>query len=198
MFPGIRVLDIDMRITGGTGRGRKLAQLKGQGIRPTSDRVREAVFNMLGQDLTGWIVLDLFAGTGAFGIDAISRGASQAVFVDHSTQAIELIKRNLFLCGFEQKALVVKADLAADMDLGKHSALPRFFDAAFMDPPYRSGLIPRTCRLLTTGGVLKPKAVVIAETAKNESLPDVIEGLTAAQEKTYGDTKISIFFYEDE
>ncbi|MFO8088278.1 MAG: 16S rRNA (guanine(966)-N(2))-methyltransferase RsmD [Desulfatiglandaceae bacterium] len=187
-----------MRITGGINRGRKLAQLKGPALRPTADKVREAVFNMLGQDLTGWKVLDLFAGTGAFGIDAISRGAARVVFVDDSKQAIELIKRNISLCGFEQKALVVKADLRGAIDFRKCAGQSDFFDAAFIDPPYRSGLIPSVCSMLVVGGVLKPNACIIAETAKNESLPDLIRGLNPVREKIYGDTKISIFFYEDE
>jgi 16S rRNA (guanine966-N2)-methyltransferase len=187
-----------VRITGGISRGRKLAQLKGPNLRPTADKVRGAVFNMLGQDLTGWRVLDLFAGTGAFGIDAISRGAATVVFVDYSKHAVELIKRNISICGFEQKALVVKADLRSDIAFGKCEAQFDFFDVAFLDPPYESGLIPRVCRMLTVRGLLRPNAWVIAETARNESLPGLIQGLIPVQEKIYGDTKISIFFYEDE
>lgn len=186
-----------MRITGGINRGRKLAQLKVPAIRPTSDKVREAVFNMLGQDLTGWNVLDLFAGTGAFGIDAISRGAARVVFVDFSKQAVDLIKRNLSLCGFEEKASVVMADLRGDIDFGKFAGGIDSIDAVFIDPPYRSALIPRVCSMMAIHGVLRPNASIIAETAKNESLPELIGGFRPVQEKIYGDTKISIFCYED-
>jgi 16S rRNA (guanine966-N2)-methyltransferase len=186
-----------VRITGGIDRGRNLAQLKIPAVRPTSDKVREAVFNMLGQDLTGWNLLDLFAGTGAFGIDAISRGAARVVFVDFSKQAVDLIKRNLSLCGFEEKASVVMADLRGDIDFGKVSGGPGSVDAVFIDPPYGSGLIPRVCSMMVACGVLKPDAGIIAETAKNESLPELIGGFRPVQEKIYGDTKISIFCYED-
>jgi 16S rRNA (guanine966-N2)-methyltransferase len=187
-----------VRITGGINRGRKLAQPKGSALRPTSDKVRQAVFNLLGQDLTGWNVLDLFAGTGAFGVDAISRGAARVVFVDHSKQAVELIHRNIALCGFERKALVVKADLRGDIDFEKAAGNTAFFDAAFLDPPYRSGLVPGVCGRLTAGGVLKPNARIIVETARDEPSAGLVRGLIPVREKIYGDTKISIFFYEDE
>jgi len=187
-----------VRITAGINRGRKLAQPQGSAVRPTSDKVREAVFNMLGQDLTGWTVLDLFAGTGAFGIDALSRGAARVVFVDHSKQAVEVIKRNMTLCGFEEKASVLMADLRGDIDFGKFAGGLDSVDAAFLDPPYRSGLIPSVCSMLAACGMLKPKARIIAETARKESLTGLTRAFIPVQEKIYGDTKISIFFYEDE
>ena len=100
-----------MRITGGEARGRHLESPKGMAIRPTSDRVREAVFNIIGQDLSGIRVLDLFAGTGSLGIEALSRGASHAFFVDNSQKSIYLIKKNLVLCGYQDSASVVKINL---------------------------------------------------------------------------------------
>ena len=101
-----------MRITGGEKRGRRLASFKGSRIRPTSDRVREAIFNLLGQQMRGYRVLDLFAGTGALGIEAISRGARDAVFVDHSPEALQLIRKNLSLCGYEGRARLLRRDLS--------------------------------------------------------------------------------------
>jgi 16S rRNA G966 N2-methylase RsmD len=102
------------------------------------------------------------------------------------------------MCGFEHKTSVIKTDLGTDTDLGKYTGTPEGFDAVFMDPPYQSGLIPHVSRLLTTGGMLRPDAYVIAETAKDEPLPGPIEGLIPVRAKTYGDTRISVFFCEDE
>ena len=101
-----------MRITGGQAKGRLLASLKGWNIRPTSDRVREAVFSLIGQDVTDFKVLDLFAGTGCLGIEALSRGASRALFIDNSIQSIKLIKKNLARCGYESLGFVWKKDLS--------------------------------------------------------------------------------------
>lgn len=187
-----------VRITGGTKRGRRLAPLTIPGIRPTSDRAREAVFNMLGRDLTGYTVLDLFAGTGAFGIDALSRGAASAVFVDSSPGAVELIARNIGLCGFQRVSSVVKADLTVGIDLGDRPGTPARFDVIFIDPPYRSGLVPRLCRQIVADGLLKPGGCVVAETGRNETLSGTFEGLVSGRVRTYGDTKISIFLCEGE
>ena len=186
-----------MRITGGNIRGRKLASFKGTGIRPTSDRAREAVFNLLGQDLDGCSVLDLFAGTGAFGLDALSRGALRAVFVDGSLEAVSLIKRNIALCGFEERSEVIRADLQVFLDPERASGLPGGFHLVFIDPPYRSGLVPAICRALAARRLLEPRARIVAETAKSEPVPEVIEGFFAARVRTYGDTKISIYSSEN-
>lgn len=187
-----------MRITGGTHRGRRLSAPKTPGIRPTSDRARESVFNLLGQYLTGHTVLDLFAGTGAFGMDALSRGAEWAVFVDNCPEAIALITRNIDLCGFRQRSSVIKSDLSVAIDLGKDRHLPDRFDVIFVDPPYRSGMIPRLCRLIAAGRLLTPGGRVVAETSAGERLPGSIENLVQTRARTYGDTKITIFLYEDE
>jgi 16S rRNA (guanine966-N2)-methyltransferase len=186
-----------VRITGGIHKGRKLLEFKSPGIRPTSDRVREAVFNLLGQDFTGKRVIDLFAGTGAFGIDAVSRGAARAIFVDYSTQAVALIRRNIALLALENMTSVVKADLVANIDFGKHPHISGRFDIAFMDPPYRSGLIQPVLLRLRAGDMLVPDACIVAESSKSEPPPTVIKGLIPFKEKTYGDTRISIFFHED-
>ena len=100
-----------MRITGGQVRGRILASPQGLKIRPTTDRVREAIFNIIGQDLSGLKVLDLFAGTGCLGLEALSRGALSALFIDNSQQAIKLIKKNLALCGYQTSGTVLRRDL---------------------------------------------------------------------------------------
>ena len=104
-----------MRVTGGQARGRRMETVEGFKIRPTSDRVREAVFNLLGQDLSGLRVLDLFAGTGSLAIESLSRGASHAVIVDKSEQSIDLIRKNLRQVGFENRGIVLKKDLTSGL-----------------------------------------------------------------------------------
>ncbi|MBW2217733.1 MAG: RsmD family RNA methyltransferase, partial [Deltaproteobacteria bacterium] len=106
-----RIPNTLMRITGGQVKGRIIASPKGMNIRPTSDRVREAIFNLIGQDLSGLKVLDLFAGTGSLGLESLSRGTQHAVFIDNSQQALKLIRKNLVTCGFENSGTVLRRDL---------------------------------------------------------------------------------------
>jgi len=128
-------------------KGRRLANLKGVTIRPTSDIVRGAIFDILGQTLTDLRVLDLFAGTGSLGIESLSRGAKKAVFVDSSYRAISIIKNNLIRCGYEELSMIIRAKLPNGLphvqDLGGDQ-----FDVVFIDPPYRKGYIRPTIHKL--------------------------------------------------
>ena len=174
-----------MRITGGKARGRILAPLKGSKIRPTSDRVREAIFSLIGQDTTGLRVLDLFAGTGCLGIEAISRGAIEALFVDNSFQSIKLIEKNLDLCGFESVGSVLKMDLSKGFP-GASPLMKEKFDLVFIDPPYKKKVIPQ---------VLTELSIVVAETLKADTMSGTLGKLYLDNSKTYGQTKISIYRY---
>jgi 16S rRNA (guanine(966)-N(2))-methyltransferase RsmD len=135
--------------------------------------VREAVFNILGNDLTGLTVLDLFAGTGCMGIEALSRGASDAFFIDNSRKSLGLIKKNLIKCGFEKSGVLLNHDILTGLDankrLGKIS-----IDLVFIDPPYGMDLIP-------------------PESLKSDILPDDIENLHAIDFRIYGETKITFY-----
>lgn len=181
-----------MKITGGRSRGRVLSSLKGMDIRPTSSKVREAIFNLLGQDMSGLKVLDAFAGTGILGIEALSRGADEAVFIDKSSLSIQLIKKNLALCGYEDMARVLKRDI---MDGSKFDSLAEGgrFDVAFIDPPYGKDILPAVLKLLSHSGVLNPGAVVVTESAKIDPLPERSGFLALSGRKIYGDTKIDIY-----
>src|SRR5512139_37752 len=125
-----------MRITGGRLRGRRLASFRGLEIRPTSDRVREAIFDLLGHHLAGERVLDLFAGTGSLRIEALSRGAAWALFIDRSPKALKLIVKNLKLCGLESQGAVLLKDLLKGFPR-RHRLLEEKMDLVFVDPPYR-------------------------------------------------------------
>jgi 16S rRNA (guanine966-N2)-methyltransferase len=186
-----------MRITGGEAKGRRLASLKGSKIRPTSDRVREAIFNLIGQHVAGFRVLDLFAGTGSLGIEALSRGASWALFIDHSLQSIKQIKKNLAICGYDQSASVLKKELTKGLPW-KHPQMKEKFDLIFIDPPYDKKIIPRLLRELLKREILASPSLVIAETSKEDVLPAVLEKLKLVDTRIYGDTKISIFQYGDD
>jgi len=181
-----------VRITGGELRGRHLAHFKGSRIRPTSDRVREAIFSLLGQDLSGVRVLDLFAGTGILGIEAISRGAQGAVFVDHSHESLRLIRRNLVLCGYGGLGRVFQKDLTRG--LPRRSVLMKGrFDLVFVDPPYRRDFLPPVLEDLAVGDILASPATVVVEVSKEDELPEGRGTLILVKTRTYGDTKICIY-----
>lgn len=181
-----------MRITGGRDKGRRLALVQGSDIRPTTDQVREAIFNLIGQDLTGLKVLDLFAGTGSLGIEALSRGAVRAMFLDNSVRAVRLIKKNLSLCGYEAKGFILKKDLIRGFPW-KHTLVKKKFDLVFIDPPYGKSLIPPLLKELTERGGLAAGSIVVAESSKGESLPEALGKLQLVKIKIYGDTRINIY-----
>ncbi len=178
-------------------KGRHLAPLKGLSIRPTSDRVREAIFNLLGQDVRDLKVLDLFAGTGSLGIEALSRGASRALFVDNSGRSLKLIEKNLALCGYGPLGSILKKDLIRGLP-GKISPLKKKIDLVFIDPPYGKKLIPPLLEELCDKEILAAPSVVVAESQKTDKLPVTIGDLQLADSRTYGDTKISMFHYGDD
>lgn len=190
-----------MRITGGSARGRRLAA-PGSGrdvIRPTCDRVREALFNLLGPRPAGSRVLDLFAGTGALGIEALSRGAVFALFVDRSLTAGRLIETNLRACLVHPAAAFVRLNLATAANLAPLGAglEPGIaFDLVFLDPPYRQHLADRVLPLLEPAGLLNPGAVVIVEEHALAELPEQIGALTLTDRRRYGETGLWIFRHQ--
>ncbi len=161
-----------MRIVAGIHRGRTLRAPAGHAIRPTLDRVREAVFNVLAHGIAwdgigGARVLDLFAGAGALGLEALSRGAAHAVFVDRDDGALAAIRGNAAALGEGERVTVIKADATR---LGIASAGERGFTLAFLDPPYGQGLVAPTLRALAAGGWLVQGAIVVVETGAAEAL----------------------------
>ena len=184
-----------MRITGGLVRGRVLSGPKGLLIRPTSDRVREAIFNILGQDLTGFNVLDLFSGTGSLGLEALSRGASRAVFVDKLRQSVNLTKKNIDVCGFLRSVVILRKDLTKGFPW-EHPSLSGKFDLIFLDPPYRKDLIPPLLSEISSEEKLSAGARVVVESDKKEDLPFSFTDLEMETLRYYGDTMITIYKYE--
>lgn len=187
-----------MRITGGSARGRKLAAPKsGQAhIRPTCDRVREALFNILADRIAGSNVLDLFAGTGAIGIEALSRGAAFALFVDQSLEAGRLIETNLRTCFHQPQAAFVQLNLAASVHLQPvQTKMPPAtrFDLVFMDPPYQKKLAEQVLAMVQKSNILADNALVIVEEHRSVILPAEVGFLTILDQRHYGETRI--WFY---
>jgi 16S rRNA (guanine966-N2)-methyltransferase len=182
-----------MRITGGTLGGRRLAAPDDDRIRPTSDKTRQAIFNILahkhfgiGFALEGVAVADLFAGTGALGIEALSRGAKFCLFVDDSAESRALIRENVEALGLTGLTKIWRRDAADLGPLGAGAGGP--FGLVFLDPPYRKGLVPRALKSLKDGGWLTEKALLMAETSKGEDI--ATEGFTRLDRRDYGETEI--------
>jgi len=176
-------------------KGRRLASIQGLDIRPTSDLVREAIFNLIGQDILGIKVLDLFAGTGSLGIEALSRGAIEALFIDKSIQAIKQINKNLQRCGFEAAGSIIKKDLGRGLPRNR-AFLKRRFGLVFMDPPYGQALIAPLLKELSDRKMLSPASIVVTESSKIDMLPAELGALQRVNGRTYGETRINIYHYE--
>jgi 16S rRNA (guanine966-N2)-methyltransferase len=185
-----------MRVTGGKSKGRNLASIKGASIRPTSSKVREAIFNLLGQDINGLKVLDLFAGTGILGIEALSRGALRALFVDNSYLAVKIIKKNLKLCELDNSGVVLKKDIMRGLPL-EHPFINMGIDLVFIDPPYGKNLIPCTLEQLNKGEILTSSSIVVTESLRDDKLPIRAGTLHLFDTRVYGETKIDIYRRED-
>lgn len=174
------------RIIAGTARGRRLAAPRGLGTRPTSEKVRGAVFNLLGQFFEGGAVLDLFAGTGALALEALSRGCERAVCVEGDRAAAEVIRGNAERCGFAGRVEVIRAPVQSAL-----SRLPAGgFDLVFIDPPYADG---PDAALLGASAVARAGARVVAEHDARRPPPDQVGALTLLDRRSYGDTGVSIY-----
>jgi len=185
-----------VRITGGSARGRKLLPPKTDHIRPTCDRVREALFNILGPRLQGAQVLDCFAGTGSLGIEALSRGADFALFVDQSLEAGRLIEANLRSTIAKPKAAFERLNLAAATTLQpvlRYLPPASRFDCIFMDPPYRKGLALKVLTMIDQDDILAPDGLVVAEEQAQVELPRDIGDLHLNDHRRYGETGLWFF-----
>ncbi|MBQ6496692.1 MAG: 16S rRNA (guanine(966)-N(2))-methyltransferase RsmD [Firmicutes bacterium] len=177
-----------MRVITGKYKGRKLNSPENYAIRPTSDKAKEALFSILTAEIYGARVLDLFAGTGSLGIEALSRGAEYCVFADASRASLNLIKSNLEHCKVEEETRVLAGDYRKVL-----ANLNEPFDIILLDPPYGKGLIPDAIRLISEGDLLKEGGVIIAEHRKEEDLPETIGKYQKEKDRRYGIVKLSIY-----
>jgi 16S rRNA (guanine966-N2)-methyltransferase len=184
-----------MRITAGKFKAHALVAPGDAGVRPTSDKVRQAIFNILEHKdfgfaftLEGARVVDLFAGTGAMGLEAVSRGARYCLFVDDAAASRALIRQNVEAFGLTGVTKIWRRDAAT---LGPLDTLAPF-DLAFLDPPYRKGLLALALAGLRSGGWLNAPALIVAEMAEDEDLPST-DGYAMLDDRVYGDTRVVIF-----
>ena len=182
-----------MRIISGTLRGKKLHPFQGKGIRPTSDRTREAIFNILSDRVPGAIVLDLFAGSGALGIEALSRGADMATFIDMAPAAVSLLDKNLRACFLENRAHIITWDIERNLDCLQ--SRDRLYTLIFMDPPYHKGLLLNTLSHLKKCKALAPGACLVLEHGNIDELPLSIADFKRLDQRRYGKTLVSFLGY---
>lgn len=187
-----------MRITGGMIKGRRLADMRGLAIRPTSDRVRSSIFNILGQDLTGLSVLDLFAGTGSLGIESLSRGAMRAVLIDKSRIALAVIKKNITICGYAAHSAILREKLPEGLSHVRTHGYGSF-DLIFLDPPYESGHIEPTLYGLVERNLLARDSIIVVEssTSADDPLPLGVPNLRLNKTRAYGTTLIGFYAYHE-
>lgn len=175
-----------MRVITGLARGRRLETLSGDDVRPTSDRIKEAVFSIIQFEVEGRCFLDLFAGSGQMGIEALSRGAAQAVFTDASQNSIDVVKRNLVSVGFMEKARVARVDYSSFLT---HTS--DRFDIAFLDPPYYKGLLDDA--LQAVSAVMKEHGIIICEHPADITPPDFAGSFAKFKQYRYGKIMITVY-----
>jgi 16S rRNA (guanine(966)-N(2))-methyltransferase RsmD len=179
-----------MRVITGTAKGRKLITLEGEDIRPTSAKVKGAIFNSIQFDIEGRTVLDMFAGAGQLGIEALSRGAKKAVFVDLSRDSVKVINDNLNHCQLKDKAVVFNGDGLSYAKTSREK-----FDIIFIDPPYRNGLALKA--LMLSAEIINDGGIIVCETDIKEELPESVGNYTVAKQDTYSKTKLTIYRYSE-
>lgn len=186
-----------MRVITGSAKGRSLKTVKGRDIRPTTDRVKESIFNVLGPRLADARFLDLFAGSGAVGIEALSRGAALCTFVELISSHLKVVEENLTATGLKERAELLRRDArAAVTDLGQRG---RRYDLIFLDPPYGQDLVPAALEGIAREGLLAPEGWVICEHHWRDPVPEVVPmpeaagSLTRFRELIFGETVVSLY-----
>ncbi len=178
-----------MRIITGSARGCKLKSVPGTDTRPTRDMVKEAMFSIIQFDLEGRTVLDLFAGTGQLGLEALSRGAAKAVLVDNAAAAIKVIRENAAATRLADRAEIVQSDYKAFMQRAK----PKTFHVVMMDPPYHEGYLRRILNFTETFDIVADNGIIICESAAQEKMPETIGRLKLLKTYKYGITALHLY-----
>lgn len=185
-----------MRVISGKARGKKLKTPENDNIRPTLDRVKENVFNVIGFSIRNAVVLDLFSGTGAIGIEALSRGAKQVYFVDKDRKSYELTEFNVKSAKLEENAVILNQD--AENALIQFENKDLKFDIIFLDPPYNKGIVQKILQQLEKYNIMQSEGVVIVETDREEETPEKFGKFFKQKEKSYSSTKITFYGVDNE
>ncbi|MBN2883770.1 MAG: 16S rRNA (guanine(966)-N(2))-methyltransferase RsmD [Clostridia bacterium] len=179
------------RIIAGTAGGIRIQTLEGRNTRPTTDRAKEALFSMLGDSLSGRVILDLFAGSGSLGLEAVSRGASYVVLVDHNSRCTEVIRKNATMCSFQDKARILRADYAKAVKV--LSGEGKKFGGIFLDPPYDKNLVSASIENIIAGDIIEDDGILIVEHSVTE-VPDVEKyGFELLKSRNYGAVNFSLY-----
>ena len=179
-----------MRVITGTARGRVIKTLEGKDVRPTTDRIKEAVFSIIQFRVPGGVFADVFAGSGQMGIEALSRGASKVFFNDKSTAAQNIIKQNLIDTGLSENSSVVSMDAETFL-----ASIKEDFDIAYIDPPYEEGIIPKILPIVAKK--MKDDGIVLCEHKLNEELPEQVGNFYLAKKYKYGKIVISTYLKKE-
>lgn len=179
-----------MKVSGGIAKGRKLKVPKAC-LRPTSEKVKEALFNILREKVKGSVFVDLYSGTGGIGLDALSRGAKRVVFVETNPSSVKILKDNISSLGFDDRAEVLSSD--AGEFLHKTIMKGERFDILFLDPPYHTGEMERIFKVLSKGDILREGGILVAEHFKKKKLPEEAGNLKLLKSYFYGDTVLTLF-----
>jgi 16S rRNA (guanine(966)-N(2))-methyltransferase RsmD len=180
-----------MRVTGGHAKGITIRTPKGSHVRPTSDKVREALFDTLGVDVADTRVLDLFSGSGALGIEALSRGAEHVTFVEHDPIALRAIAENLARVGLAEKSEIVRLDFRSALrKLGRRE---RKFHLILADPPYQRNLLENMADAIAQHSITLRETIIVIEHFKKTEPPPAIAGIPLVETRTYGQTALSYF-----
>lgn len=175
-----------MRVITGSARGRRLETLPGEDVtRPTSESVKEALFSMIQFEIEGRRVLDLFAGSGQLGIEALSRGAASCVFVENNKSAKAVVEKNILHCGLQDRANIYLSDAVS------YASRSATYDIVFLDPPYHKNLVDKVLPLVAAN--MSDGGIIACETAKDEALPESCAGFSVAKEKKYGKIKLTLY-----
>ena len=180
-----------MRVIGGQAKGRLLKAPPGLQVRPTPAKVKEAMFAILGNQITDARILDLFAGTGSIGIEALSRGAKHVDFVEHHIASLKTLSANLERCGFMKQASIHRDNVSHFLMRAPRSI--ETFDIIFVDPPYHTGILSKILPLLSRGGIITQTSLLIIEHFHKSTLPNHIGHLNSIRAERYGDTVISFY-----
>jgi 16S rRNA (guanine966-N2)-methyltransferase len=180
-----------LRVISGCARGHKLKTIKGTATRPTSDKVKESVFNRLAEHIAGSDVLDIFAGSGSLGIEALSRGAASAVFIDKSPECCSVIRDNLAHTKLANHAEVYCIDYIRGIERLHRDG--RKFDLIMMDPPYNKNFIQEALKLMISNDIMKDNSIIVTEHSASDTLPERCGRLEAVDRRKYGDTMITIY-----
>jgi 16S rRNA (guanine(966)-N(2))-methyltransferase RsmD len=180
-----------MRVIAGELKGRRLVAPRGERTRPTADQVRIALMDTLMPWIPGARVLDLFAGSGAVGLEALSRGAASATFVERDPRALDALRQNIDALGVRSRARWVRGDAIREVD--RLAAAAERFALVFLDPPYDAGLVPKTLARLGEGRVTEPDAIVVAQHPTKQPPPETAGRLSAYRARRFGETTLTFF-----